>query len=142
MLKRWDNEEEARCEIKDLVEEYYDQFTKKENEKDFSPGDRISYAARSFDEKEMMALTDAMLDFWLTSGRFTKEFEETFSNFLGVKYSCLVNSGSSANLIAFMALTAPELGERQILPGDEVITVACGFPTTIIPSCNMVQFQF
>ena len=99
----------------------------------FKPGDRVSYASRVYDEKEMQSLTDAMLDFWLTTGRFSKEFEKNFAEWIGVKFAHLVNSGSSANLIAFSVLTAPELGERQIKRGDEVITVACGFPTTITP---------
>ena len=81
----------------------------------------------------MCSLTDATLDFWLTTGRFADEFEANFAKWIGVRFAHLVNSGSSANLIAFSALTAPELGERQILPGDEVITVACGFPTTVTP---------
>ncbi len=128
------NEAEAREQIKQLVADYYHQF--KENKTEFKPGDRITYAARVFDEKEMCALTDAMLDFWLTTGRFSDQFEKEFASWIGVKYAHLVNSGSSANLIAFMALTAPELKERQILPGDEVITVACGFPTTVTPILN------
>lgn len=128
------NETEAREQIKQLVTDYYHQF--KENKTEFKPGDRITYAARVFDEKEMCALTDAMLDFWLTTGRFSDQFEKEFASWIGVKYAHLVNSGSSANLIAFMALTAPELKERQILPGDEVITVACGFPTTVTPILN------
>lgn len=99
----------------------------------YKEGERISYAGRVFDEKEMCALTDATLDFWLTTGRFSEKFEKEFAEWIGIKYAHLVNSGSSANLIAFMALTAPELGERQIKRGDEVITVACGFPTTITP---------
>lgn len=127
----WSSEEEAREQIKKLVAEYYHAY--KENKEPFQPGDRISYAARVFDEKEMCALTDAMLDFWLTTGRFAEEFEKEFAKWMGVRYAHLVNSGSSANLIAFMALTAPELGERQIRRGDEVITVACGFPTTVAP---------
>jgi len=130
----WKNEEEARASIKALVADYYHQF--KESEKshqDFKPGDRISYASRVYDEKEMQSLTDAMLDFWLTTGRFSDEFETNFAKWIGVKYAHLVNSGSSANLIAFTVLTAPELGERQIKRGDEVITVACGFPTTVAP---------
>ena len=126
----WSSENEAREEIKTLVKSYYKQF---KNTKPFVPGDRINYSGRVFDEKEMMALTDAMLDFWLTTGRFSAQFEKEFANYLGVKYAHLVNSGSSANLLAFMALTAPELGERQILPGDEVVTVACAFPTTVAP---------
>ena len=128
---KWNNETEARDEIKSLVEAYYHQF--KEKNTPFKEGDRISYASRVFDEKEMMALTDATLDFWLTTGRFADQFEKEFAKFLGVKFAHLVNSGSSANLIAFSVLTAPELGERQIKKGDEVITVACGFPTTINP---------
>ena len=127
----WKNENEARNAIKELVTEYYHQF--KEKKETFKEGDRISYASRVFDEKEMCALTDATLDFWLTTGRFAEQFEKEFAKWIGVKYAHLVNSGSSANLIAFMALTAPELGDRQIKKNDEVITVACGFPTTISP---------
>lgn len=129
----WSSEIEARDEIKAMVASYYRQFKQPKMEKQFVPGDRISYASRVYDEKEMCSLTDAMLDFWLTTGRFAEEFENNFSKWIGVRFTNLVNSGSSANLIAFMALTAPELGERQILPGDEVITVAAGFPTTINP---------
>jgi dTDP-4-amino-4,6-dideoxygalactose transaminase len=81
----------------------------------------------------MCALTDAMLDFWLTTGRFSEQFEKEFAQWIGVRFAHLVNSGSSANLIAFSVLTAPELGERQIRRGDEIITVACGFPTTVTP---------
>ncbi|MBQ1312530.1 MAG: lipopolysaccharide biosynthesis protein RfbH [Blautia sp.] len=130
-MANWENEQQAREEIKSLVAEYYHRF--KEGHSTFRPGDRINYASRVYDEKEMCSLTDAMLDFWLTTGRFAKEFEKEFASWIGVKYAHLVNSGSSANLLAFMALTAPELKERQIRPGDEVITVACGFPTTIAP---------
>lgn len=130
-MKNWRNEQEARDEIKNLVKEYYYQF--KKNNKNYSEGNRITYAARVYDEKEMCALTDATLDFWLTTGRFSDEFESNFSSFLGVKFAHLVNSGSSANLIAFSVLTAPELKNRQIKRGDEVITVACGFPTTVTP---------
>lgn len=130
----WENEAEAREQIKDMVAQYYHDFM--ERGEAFKPGDRISYASRVFDEKEMQALTDAVLDFWLTTGRFADQFERKFAEWIGVKYAHLVNSGSSANLIAFMALTAPELGDRQIKPGDEVITVACGFPTTVTPIIN------
>lgn len=133
-MNNWKTEEEARNTIKSMVADYYNDFKKNENEKsDFAPGDRISYASRVYDEREMQNLTDAMLDFWLTTGRFSDEFETKFAEWLGVKYAHLVNSGSSANLIAFSVLTAPELGERMIRRGDEVITVACGFPTTIAP---------
>lgn len=130
-MKRWNSEAEAREQIKELVTEYY--YDYKEKKDDFKPGDRICYASRVFDEKEMCSLTDAMLDFWLTTGRFSDRFEKEFAKWIGAKYAHLVNSGSSANLLAFMVLTAPELGERQIKRGDEVITVACGFPTTVSP---------
>ena len=127
----WHNEQEAREEVKQLVRKYYRVF--KHNDKPFCPGDRISYAGRVFDEKEMCALADATLDFWLTTGRFAEQFEKEFAKYLGVRFAYLVNSGSSANLLAFMALTAPELGDRRIKQGDEVITVAYGFPTTVTP---------
>ena len=133
-MENWKNEAEAREQIKALVAEYNNDFKKPEQEKAFKPGDRLSYASRVYDEKEMCSLVDAALDFWLTTGRFSDEFEKKFAEWIGVKYANLVNSGSSANLIAFMALTAPELGERQIKKGDEVITVAAGFPTTITPA--------
>ena len=131
----WKNEMEARQQIKELVSEYYHEY--KEKKESFQEGDRINYAARIFDDKEMCAMTDAMLDFWLTNGRFSEEFEKEFAEWMGVRYAHLVNSGSSANLIAFMVLTAQELGDRQIRRGDEVITVACGFPTTVAP---IIQF--
>lgn len=130
-ITHWKNEQQAREEIKKLVIQYYHQFKEKKNA--FTPGNRITYAARVFDEQEMCALTDATLDFWLTTGRFAEQFEKEFATWIGVKYAHLVNSGSSANLIAFSVLTAPELGKRQIKRGDEVITVACGFPTTVAP---------
>ena len=134
-MNNWKSESEAREQIKALVSKYYQTFKK---EKDFfKPGDRISYASRVYDEKEMCALTDAMLDFWLTTGRFAEQFEKDFAQWIGVRYAHLVNSGSSANLIAFSVLTAPELRERQIKRGDEVITVACAFPTTVAP---MLQY--
>lgn len=131
MSNRWTSEQEARQSILEAVASYYRLY--KAPKKDFEPGDRITYAARVFDEKEMCALVDSALDFWLTTGRYADEFEREFAKWLGVKYANLVNSGSSANLIAFSVLTAPELGERQIKPGDEVITVAAGFPTTVTP---------
>ncbi len=132
-MATWKNETEAREQIKALVANYYHDFKKPEQDKPFSPGDRLAYASRVYDEKEMCSLVDAALDFWLTTGRFAEEFEREFAKWIGIKYVSLVNSGSSANLIAFMALTAPELGDRQIKRGDEVITVACGFPTTVTP---------
>lgn len=122
-------EKEAREQILDLVKEY---CTKYHNQKkEFKEGDRISYASRVYDQEEMVNLVDSSLEFWLTSGRYTDEFEKKLSDYLEVKYCSLVNSGSSANLAAFMALTSPLLGERQIKRGDEVITVAAGFPTKI-----------
>ena len=133
-MTKWKNEAEAREQIKALVADFYREFKEPAESKDnFKPGDRISYASRVYDEKEMQSLTDAMLDFWLTTGRFSREFEKKFAEWIGVRYAHLVNSGSSANLIAFSALTAPELDDRQIRRGDEVITVACGFPTTVTP---------
>ena len=130
-MTHWNNEAEARSAVKAMVADYYRQF--KAPRAPFAPGDRISYASRVFDEKEMCALTDAVLDFWLTTGRFADEFEKNFASWLGVRFAHLVNSGSSANLLAFAVLTAPELGDRRIRRGDEVITVACGFPTTVTP---------
>lgn len=131
MNKKWNTEAEARAEILGAVADYYKQY--KSEKKAFEPGDRITYAARVFDEKEMCSLVDASLDFWLMTGRFADQFEREFAKWLGVRFASLVNSGSSANLIAFSALTAPELGERRIKRGDEVITVAAGFPTTVTP---------
>lgn len=125
------SEQQARAEILEAVGAYYHAF--KENKKPFAPGDRLNYAGRVFDEKEMQALVDSALDFWLTTGRYAERFETQFAQWLGVKYAHLVNSGSSANLVAFSVLTAPELGERRIRRGDEVITVAAGFPTTVTP---------
>ena len=104
----------------------------------FIPGkSRIPYARRVFDDQEVSALVDASLDFWLTAGRYAETFEKELAEFLGVRYCSLVNSGSSANLLAFMALTSPSLGDRRIRKGDEVITLAAGFPTTVAP---IIQF--
>ncbi len=133
-MAKWANEEEARNEIREAIGNYYKEFKEKDVTKaDYKYGDRISYASRFFDEKEMQALADATLDFWLTAGRFSEQFEREFAAWIGVKFAHIVNSGSSANLLAFVALTAPELKERQIKPGDEVITVSCSFPTTVTP---------
>lgn len=122
--------EEATKEILESVKEYYKKFMVRPEWKD---GDRIAYASRVFDEKEMVNLADSALEFWLTSGRYTDQFEKQLGQYLGTPFVSLVNSGSSANLIAFMALTSPLLKERQVKRGDEVITVACGFPTTVTP---------
>ena len=118
-------------QIMDLTGRYY--RLRHQKEKEFAPGDRISYGGRVFDEQELRNLVDSALEFWLTTGRYCERFEQAFAEFLGVKYCSLTNSGSSANLLAFMALTSPKLGLRRIRPGDEVITVAAGFPTTVAP---------
>ncbi len=125
------SEQEMKQEILELVKKYCETYHN--NKKGFESGDRIPYASRVYDSKEMVNLVDSSLEFWLTSGRYTDEFESKFAEYLGVKYVSLVNSGSSANLNAFMALTSPLLEDRQILRGDEVITVAAGFPTTVSP---------
>lgn len=125
------NESRDRQEILNLAKEYCKKYLLQE--KSFQEGDRINYGGRKFDEQELVNLIDSCLDFWLTSGRYCDEFEKRFGEIVGVKYVSVVNSGSSANLLAFMTLTAPELGECRIKRGDEVITVACGFPTTISP---------
>ena len=123
------NELEAREEILAMVDEYCKKYHNQ-----YKEGDRISYASRVYDSKEMMNLVDSALEFWLTSGRYTDEFEKKLGEYLNVKYVSVVNSGSSANLNAFMALTSPLLGERRINRGDEIITVAAGFPTTVTPA--------
>lgn len=127
------NEQERRIreEIFGKVRELYQL---KYGHKPFIPGVMpIQYAGRVFDEEEMLYLVDASLDFWLTTGRYAAQFESEFARFLGVKHAALCNSGSSANLLALSALTSPKLGERRLQPGDEVITVAAGFPTTVNP---------
>lgn len=128
------NQQKDKEEILKLVSEYCDKYHKKA---DYVEGERIPYASRVYDNAEMVNLVDSSLEFWLTSGRYTDEFESEFAKYLNVKYCNLVNSGSSANLNAFMALTSPLLGERAVKRGDEVITVAAGFPTTVTP---MIQF--
>ena len=124
-------EEQARREILNATKEYCEKYHNVK--KQFQNGDRIPYASRVYDSEEMVNLVDSSLEFWLTSGRYTKEFEKEFAKYLQVKYCSLVNSGSSANLTAFMTLTSPLLKERRIKRGDEVITVAAGFPTTVAP---------
>ncbi|MBQ9530745.1 MAG: lipopolysaccharide biosynthesis protein RfbH [Eubacterium sp.] len=127
-------ENQAKEEILSLVSEYYKKF---KQIPEYKEGDRIPYARRVFDDKEMKNLVDSALEFWLTAGRYCDEFEKKFSEYLGVKYVSLVNSGSSANLLAFWTLTSHLLGDRRVKRGDEVITVAAGFPTTIAP---IIQF--
>lgn len=127
-------QEQAKQEILDLAAEYCRTYHTK---KEYKEGDRIPYASRVYDQDEMVNLVDSALEFWLTAGRYTDEFEAKLAKYLGVRFCSLVNSGSSANLNAFMALTSPLLGDRQIKRGDEVITVAAGFPTTVTP---MIQY--
>lgn len=124
-------EQQAREEILAKVKEYCETYHNQK--KPFEKGQRIPYASRVYDSEEMMNLVDSALEFWLTAGRYTDQFEKEMAEYLHVKYCSLVNSGSSANLVAFMALTSPLLGERAIRRGDEVITVAAGFPTTVAP---------
>ena len=129
-----DAKKEKEKQILSLVREYCEEYHKKT---EYTEGDRIPYASRVYDSEEMVNLVDSALEFWLTSGRYTDEFEKEFAEYLGVKFCSLVNSGSSANLLAFMTLTSPLLGDRRINRGDEVITVAAGFPTTVTP---MIQY--
>ncbi len=124
------DESQLRKEILEKTKEYY---KIKFSSASYEEGDLIPFARRVFDENELMNLVDSSLDFWLTSGRYTKEFEMKFSQFMDTKYCLLVNSGSSANLVALSTLTSPKLGDRQLKKGDEVITVAAGFPTTVNP---------
>lgn len=123
---------ELHDQILELVKKYCDTYHNQETQ--FKPGDRIPYASRVYDHDEMVNLVDSALEFWLTAGRYTAQFEREFAKYLDVKFCSLVNSGSSANLCAFMALTSPLLGNRAIRRGDEVITVAAGFPTTVAPA--------
>ena len=125
------DEKKDREKILEEVKQYYEKYHN--ISKKFKEGDKISYASRVYNSEEMMNLVDSALEFWLTSGRYTKKFEEEFAKYLGVRYCSLVNSGSSANLLAFMALTSPVLEEKRIKRGDEIITVAAGFPTTVAP---------
>ena len=128
-------EEQARAELLQMVKEYYELFHKKED--NYTQGQHIPYASRIYDSEEMCNLVDSALEFWLTAGRYAEQFERELAAYLGIRYCSLVNSGSSANLLAFMALTSPLLGERQVCRGDEIITVAAGFPTTVTP---IIQF--
>lgn len=130
-----DEQQKAKQAILDAVADYFDKYHNVK--KDFEPGQRIPYASRVFDREEGVNLVDSALEFWLTSGRYTAEFESELAKYLSVKFCSLVNSGSSANLLAFAALTSPLLSDRRIKRGDEIITVAAGFPTTVTP---MIQF--
>jgi len=128
------NKQEMHDKILEMVREYCDTYHKQDEA--YKEGDRIPYASRVYDHEEMENLVDSALEFWLTSGRYVKEFEKGLAEYLGTKFVSVVNSGSSANLLAFMTLTSPLLKERRIRRGDEVITVAAGFPTTVSPIIN------
>lgn len=135
MIMYSENQQKDKEQILNLVKQYYQKYHA--DKKEYEKGDRIPYASRVYDSEEMTNLVDSALEFWLTSGRYTEQFEKEFAEYLNVRFCSLVNSGSSANLLAFMALTSPLLKERQIRRGDEVITVAAGFPTTVSP---MIQY--
>lgn len=125
---------QLKNEILQKTKEYYELVHKPQQTKEFIAGkSRVNYAGRVFDEKEMINLVDSSLDFWLTYGSYSKIFEKKLADYLGIRWTLLVNSGSSANLLAFYALTSPVLRDRQVKRGDEVITVAAGFPTTVAP---------
>ena len=130
------NEKEARSKILDIVGEYCDRYHNADKDKPYVRGNRIPYAGRVYDRREMMNLTDSALEFWLTMGRYTDSFEKGLARYIGVPFADAMGSGSSANLLAFMALTCGQLGERAIKRGDEIITVAAGFPTTVTPALN------
>lgn len=124
--------EELKNQILELTREYFKEVH--DQPKTFEQGKSfVNYGGRYFNDKELVNLVSSSLDFWLTAGPWAHKFETRFAEWLGVKHCSLTNSGSSANLLAFMALTSPQLGERRIKRGDEVITVACGFPTTVTP---------
>lgn len=129
-------EKEAHSRILELVGEYCDKYHNMDKDTPYQAGDRIPYARRVYDKREMTNLVDSALEFWLTMGKYTNEFEAGLADYIGVPFANVVNSGSSANLLAFMTLTCHQLGDRAIKRGDEVITVAAGFPTTVTPMLN------
>ncbi len=130
------DEKRAHEDVLDLVAGYCERYHKLGEDKPYVEGERIPYARRVYDSEEMVNLVDSALEFWLTTGRYARRFESEFAAYETVRFANLVNSGSSANLLAFMALTSPLLGERRVKKGDEVITVAAGFPTTVTPVIN------
>ena len=133
-MDRMTEQKRLHDEILEKVREYWKLVHEPEESEPFQPGrTRIRYAGRVFDERELCNLTDACLEFWLTGGRYAEKLEHGLAEYLGLPFALLVNSGSSANLLAFLALTSPLLGDRRIRRGDEVITVAAGFPTTVSP---------
>ncbi|MBP2627616.1 MAG: DegT/DnrJ/EryC1/StrS aminotransferase [Firmicutes bacterium] len=136
MISHEQLEKKLKQQILDSAALYYE--IKHNSETPFRPGEPIPYGGRIFDEQEMINLIDSALDFWLTTGKYAEKFEKDFSEFLGIEHCSLTNSGSSANLLAFMALTSHKLGERRIKQCDEVITVAAAFPTTVAP---IIQYR-
>src|SRR5690348_4820913 len=130
-LKMRSKAERLRAKILKLTAEYYTEAFPPRN---FIPGETsVPISGKVFDASEVQSLVDSSLDFWLTTGRFAAQFEKEFARFFNMRHAILVNSGSSANLLALTCLTSPLLGDRKINPGDEVITVATGFPTTVNP---------
>jgi CDP-6-deoxy-D-xylo-4-hexulose-3-dehydrase len=126
-----EQEQQLRNKVFAALLEYYQV---KFAQKSFIPGQTyVPVSGKVFDQEELVKLVDSSLDFWLTTGRYATEFEQRFAEWMGVKHCLLVNSGSSANLVALSTLTSPKLGDKQLKPGDEVITVAAGFPTTVNP---------
>lgn len=134
--------QKLKQEILNKTREYYNLYHKKNSYKFTAGTTKIKYAGRIFNERELEYLIDSSLDFWLTYGAYSERFEKELADFLGIKWAFLVNSGSSANLLAFYTLTSPLLKERQIQRGDEIITVAAGFPTTVAPIINMAPSLF
>jgi len=133
-MSHMNRKDRLKLEIFKKVKEYFEEIHRPVIDQHFIGGkNRINYAGRVFDENEMINLVDSSLDFWLTNGEYSKKFEKKFADYLGVRWAFLVNSGSSANLLAFFTLTSPLLKERSIQRGDEVITIAAGFPTTVSP---------
>ena len=123
--------DQLRQQIFELTRKY---FSEEFPAQEFVPGESpVPVSGRVFDAGDLVRLMDASLDFWLTTGRFADQFEREFARFFGLRHAILVNSGSSANLLAISCLTSPKLGDRQLKPGDEVITAAAGFPTTVNP---------
>jgi CDP-6-deoxy-D-xylo-4-hexulose-3-dehydrase len=133
-MSQMNRKDHLKLEIFKKVKEYFEEIHRPVICQQFMEGkSRINYAGRVFDETEMINLVDSSLDFWLTNGEYSREFEKKFADYLGVRWAFLVNSGSSANLLAFFTLTSPLLSERRVRRGDEVITIAAGFPTTVSP---------
>ena len=142
MLRDKSNSPEAQTLRAEILERTRAYFRAAYEPRAFVPGeDAVPVSGRHFDERELVSLVDASLDFWLTTGRYAARFEKEFARWFGVRECVLVNSGSSANLCAFMSLTSPELGDRRIRPGDEIITAAAGFPPRSTRSCKRVASQ-